>query len=44
VQGKIKPGDKVIVEGQLQVINGGKVAVNKNGHHTPTAQTPIGAQ
>jgi multidrug efflux system membrane fusion protein len=44
VQGKIKPGDKVIVEGQLQVVGGGKVAVNKNGHHTPAPQTPIGAQ
>lgn len=44
VQGKIKPGDKVIVEGQLRVVGGGKVAVNKNGHHTPAPHTPVGAQ
>jgi multidrug efflux system membrane fusion protein len=44
VKGKIKVGDKVIVEGQLRVVDGGKVAVNKNGHHTPAPQTPIGAQ
>jgi multidrug efflux system membrane fusion protein len=44
VQGKIKVGDKVVVEGQLRVVDGGKVAVNKNGHHTPAPHTPIGAQ
>ncbi|HTT97715.1 MAG TPA: efflux RND transporter periplasmic adaptor subunit [Rhizomicrobium sp.] len=44
VQGKIKPGDKVIVEGQLRVVDNGPVTVNKNGHHTPTPHTPVGAQ
>jgi membrane fusion protein, multidrug efflux system len=44
VKGKIKVGDKVIVEGQLRVVDGGKVAVNKNGHHTPAPRTPVGAQ
>jgi multidrug efflux system membrane fusion protein len=44
VQGKIEPGDKVVVEGQLQVVDGGEVAVNRNGHHRAAPRTPIGAQ
>jgi len=44
IEGKLRPGDKVVVEGQLRVVDGGKVAVNKNGHHTPAPHTPVGAQ
>ena len=44
IEGNIRPGDKVVVEGQLRVVDGGTVAVNKNGHHTPAPHTPVGAQ
>ncbi|HWA91734.1 MAG TPA: efflux RND transporter periplasmic adaptor subunit [Rhizomicrobium sp.] len=44
IRGKIKPGDKVVVEGQLRVTDGAKVAIDKHGHHTPRPRTPVGAQ
>jgi multidrug efflux system membrane fusion protein len=44
VQGKIRPGDKVVVEGQFRVVDGATVAINKHGHHQPSPQTPVGAQ
>ena len=44
IRGKVRPGDKVVVEGQLLVVDGGKVIVNNNAHHTPAQHTPIGAQ
>lgn len=43
VQGPIRPGDRVIVEGQLRVVPGSSVVISKTPHH-PSTPTPIGAQ
>ncbi len=44
IQGKVKPGDKIVVEGQLRIVDGAAVAIDKHGRHTPRPRTPVGAQ
>ena len=45
VKGNVKPGDRVITDGQLRVIPGAKVSIAKNltAKHNPE-QAPAGAQ
>jgi membrane fusion protein, multidrug efflux system len=46
IQGKVKPGDKVITDGQLRVVPGGKVAIKQGGPagKSNPGQAPAGAQ
>ena len=46
VQGPVKPGDKVITDGALRVVQGSKVVIKKNlpGNPQSTTQAPAGAQ
>ncbi len=44
IQGKIKPGDKVVTEGQMQVIDGTHVTIDKSRGAPPAPAQPIGAQ
>jgi multidrug efflux system membrane fusion protein len=44
VQGKIKPGDKVVTEGQLRLVPGTKVVIKKTPVGGSEQQVPEGAQ
>jgi multidrug efflux system membrane fusion protein len=45
VQGRIKPGDKVVTEGQLRLVQGTRVAIKKISVGGSSAQqAPAGAQ
>jgi hypothetical protein len=46
VNGPVKPGDKLITDGALRVVQGTKVVIKKNlpGSKQSTAQSPAGAQ
>jgi multidrug efflux system membrane fusion protein len=46
VKGPVKPGDKLITDGALRVVQGTKVVIKKNlpGNQQSTAQAPTGAQ
>jgi multidrug efflux system membrane fusion protein len=43
VQGNIKPGDRVVTEGGLRIVEGSSVAINRHPG-VPITQAPIGAQ
>ena len=38
VQGDVKPGDQVVVEGQLRIVPGSKVQIRNNGPKRSSAQ------
>jgi multidrug efflux system membrane fusion protein len=44
VSGKLKPGQKVVVEGQMRLVPGAEVAISKGGMMSAPAQLEPGAQ
>jgi membrane fusion protein, multidrug efflux system len=44
VKGNIKPGDKVVTEGQIRLVQGTKVAIKKAPAGGEAQQAPAGAQ
>jgi len=38
IQGDVKPGDTVVVEGQLRIVPGSKVQIRNNGPKRSSAQ------
>jgi hypothetical protein len=41
VQGKLKPGEQVVIEGQLRLENGAKVEILKQGGVEPNAKAAL---
>ncbi len=44
IKGDVKPGDKVVTEGQLRLVQGSKVSIKKSLPHTQQQQSAAGAQ
>jgi uncharacterized protein YacL len=46
IKGPVKPGDKLITDGAMRVVQGTKVVIKKNlpGNQQSTVQAPAGAQ